>query len=204
MKKLLTLGLVLLLIMPVVLGYVYLKPEDIKFRAGGVQRLNEYFYDARVRNQITVDQWVYLTPPEPPIFATGQPPFYPRGTAQVTSVRSAYQPKGSVTIKVKDLRPSSYDNTYYQAWLYDSRSGGYLNLGMFEAIMGGVGELEIDMTNYFDAYDMVMITREPRDDSDPRPTDDIVLLGKIMKNQYYEPMPVLGAKAQYGWSYYSQ
>lgn len=202
MNKLIALGMLLLIVMPAALGYVYMKPSDIKFREGGPQRLNEYFYDARVQTKSQIDTWVYLTPPNPPIFATGQPNYYPRGTARLQSQRSAYYPSGSIVLKIKDVRPSELDNTYYQAWLYDSRSGAYLNLGKFEAIGGGVGELEVQLTNYFDPYEFVVVTREPRDDTDPRPSGDNVLMGKIVQNKYQEPMPPLGERAQYGWSYY--
>jgi hypothetical protein len=204
MRKLFALCLLFLMVMPVVLGYIYMKPEDIKFREGGPQRYNEYFYDPRVQT-FRIDTWVYLTPPNPPIYATGQPAIYPRGTVRLQSRRSPYIPFGAVTLNVKDLRPSEMDNTYYQAWLYDSVSGQYLNLGLFETIGGGVGEIEMpQMTNYFDPYEMVVVTREPRDDKDPRPSTDVVLMGKIMKQSYFVPSPILGEKQQTGYSYERQ
>lgn len=203
MRKLAALGIAFLLLAPFVIGYVYLKPEDIKFREGGPQRLNEYFYDPRVQT-FKQDIWVYLAPPEPPIFATGQPPFYPRGTARLQSMRSPYYPAGTIYLKVKDLRPSDYDSTYYQVWLLDSESGYYLNLGMFDTIGGGVGAMELSVQNYFDAYDFVVITREPRNDQDPRPSQDVALIGKITKQQYYVPSPILGEKQLMGYTYERQ
>jgi hypothetical protein len=203
MKKLLMLGLLFLLVMPVVFGYIYIKPADIKFREGGPQRYNEYFYDPRVQT-FRIDTWVYLVPPQPPIFATGQPAIYPRGTVKVKSTRSPYQPVGSIMLKVKDLRPSEMDNTYYQAWLFDSESGQYLNLGLFDTVQGGVGVLETNLLTYFDPYDFVIVTREPRSDEDPRPSNDQVLIGKITKQNYFVPTPILGEKQLMGYSYERQ
>jgi hypothetical protein len=202
-RKLAALGIAFLLLAPFVIGYVYLKPEDIKFREGGVQRLNEYFYDPRVQT-FRQDSWVYLEPPQAPIFATGQPPYYPRGTVRVQSQRSPYYPASSIHLKVKDLRPSDYDNTYYQAWMYDPESGYHLSLGIFDTIGGGVGALEFTSQHYFDAYDFVVITREPRNDQDPSPSNDVALIGKFVKQQYYVPSPILGEKQQTGYSYERQ
>lgn len=203
MNKLVAIALAVTLILPTVAALVYVKPEDIRFRPGGVQRFNEYFYDPRIQYKKLVTT-VYLTPPQPPVFARGYPPFYPRGTARLQSVRSAYKPTGEVLIDVKDLRPSYQDNSYYQAWLYDAESGYALNLGQFETYGGGVGSMEYNGNHYFDAYDYVLITREPKDDIDPRPSNDEVLIGKIQQRQYYEPTPLLGARASYGYTYYGE
>ncbi len=200
MKKLMTLALLFLLTIPAAIAA--LKPEDIKFREGGPQRYNEYFYDPRVQDK-KFDVNVHLTPVEAPVFARGYPHYYPRGTAWVQSVRSQYNSHGAVTVSVKDLRPSYYDNTHYQAWLYDADSGYTLNLGKFEAVGGGVAEMKFRGSYYFDAYDYVLITREPRDDTDPRPSNDEVLIGKILFRKLYEPLPLLGERAQYGYSYYA-
>jgi hypothetical protein len=200
--KLLPFLLAALLIAPVVFSEVYMKPEDIKFREGGVQRFNPYFYDPRVQT-FKQNVWVYLEAPQPPIWATGQPAIYPRATARLQSIKSPYQPSGSVMLQTKDLRPSSFDNTWYQLWLYDVESDYYLNLGLFDAIEGGVGTLEFTSNHYFDPYDMVVVTREKRDDNDPRPSTDIVLLGKIVWQSYYVP-PLLKEKAEMGYSYERQ
>lgn len=198
--KLITFLLVALLAIPASLAL--LAPEDMRFRSGGPQRYNEYFYDPRVQRQ-EFDTIIYLTPPEPPIFARGYPAYYQRGTARIKSVRNPYKPSGQVLISTKDLRPSYNDNTWYQGWLYDADSGAFLNLGVFEAIGGGVGEIDYWGFQYLDAYDYVVVTREPRDDTDPRPSDDQVLIGKITHQPYtaYLPTPMLGEKAQYGRTY---
>ncbi|MEM4247300.1 MAG: anti-sigma factor [Candidatus Woesearchaeota archaeon] len=202
MKKAIVIAMLFLLVIPLSLGYVYLKPEDIRFRTGGVERFNPYFYDPRVQT-FKQDVWVYLTPPEPPIFATGQPAIYPRATARVQSVRSPYLPNAYVTIKTKDLRPSEYDNTYYQAWLLDTDTGYSLNLGLFDTVGGGVGTLDFRSKHYLDPYDFVVITREPRDDKDPKPSTDVVLMGRIVWQKYYVPS-LLGEKEQTGYSYERQ
>ena len=203
MHKLASLLLIALLVAPAVLGAVYVKPEDIRFREGGVQRFNEYAYDPRIQYKKT-DIWVYLTPPQPPIFARGYPPFYPRGTARVTSVRSALEPVMKVDLNVKELRPSWEDNTYYQAWLYDVETGSSFNLGLFEAYGGGVASLEYWSAHYVDAYDYILVTREPRYDIDPRPSNDEVLIGKLVQRQFFEPLPLLGEREQYGYTYYGE
>lgn len=203
MKKIMLFSMVFLLVMPLVISEVYMKPDDIKFREGGVSRFNEYSYDPRIQYK-KLETWVYLTPPEPPVFAKGFPPYYPKGTAKLLSVRSAYEPSGQAIISVKDLRPSGQDHTYYQAWLYDADSGYHLNLGLFEAFPGGIGSIEYFGAQYFDEYDFVMITREPRFDMDPRPSGDIALVGKIQQKQYYEPLPLLGARESYGYTYYGE
>lgn len=201
LNKLVMLTLVLMLSLPAVFGAVYLKPDDIEFREGGPQRYNEYFYDPRVqdRNSAAI---VHLTPIQPPTFARGYPPFYPRGTAVVKSTYSPYNPRGSVMVSVKDLRPSYNDNSFYQGWLYDADYGYLLNLGKFETLDGGAGELDFRGSYYFDAYDFVLITREPRDDTDPRPSDKEVLIGMLQYRKLYEPKPLLGERASYGYSYY--
>jgi hypothetical protein len=201
MRKLFTLLLALLLVVPIV-SPAYLQPEDIKFRAGGPQRYNEYFYDPRVQTQ-KYDVTVHMTPQEAPIFARGYPAYYPRGTARVQTVRSPYKSSSSVHIQTKDLRPSWQDSTFYQGWLYNSKSGATLNMGQFEAINGGVGELIYSGTADLFPYDTVFISREPRPDADPRPSDDIVLNGQIDYGayQYYAPTPILSKYGQYGRTY---
>jgi hypothetical protein len=202
MNKLLALALAVLLVVPVLAhALVYVKPEDIRFRAGGVERFNEYFYDPRVQSKKT-EITVYLTPPQQPVFARGYPHYFPRGTAKVHSVRTQYSPQARVNIQVKDVRTSSFDNTVYQAWLYDSDTGYSLSLGQFQAIEGNNAEMTASGSFYIDAYDYVLVTRELKDDIDPRPSNDEVLVGKIVQKQLYEPTPQLGEKAQYGYSYY--
>lgn len=200
MKKLFLLAMVFLLIVPSALAY--LQAEDIKFRAGGPQRYNDYFYDPRVQTD-KFDTMIHMTPPEPPIWARGYPSYYPRGTARIQSVRSPYKSSSSVHIQTKDLRPSWQDTTLYQGWLFNSRSGAYLNLGQFEAIGGGVGQLIFQGSQYLNPYDYVIITREPRSDADPRPSTDVVLNGKVTLGayQYYAPVPLLSKWGQYGYTY---
>jgi hypothetical protein len=203
MSRLVCIGLLVLLVMPSVLAAVYVKPEDIKFREGGVHRLSEYLYDPRIQYK-KLETWIHLTPPQAPIFARGYPHYYPRGTARIQSVRSAYKPSGRVHIQVKDLRTSYYDNSVYQAWLYDSDSGYSFNLGRFEAREGNNAEMSYSGSHYFDAYDFVMITRERKDDIDPRPSSDEVLIGRMVQKDFYEPLPLLGEREQSGYTYYGE
>ena len=201
MKRIVAIAMALLLVMPIVVGFIYVKPADIRFREGGVFRLNDYFFDPRVQYKKT-EVFVYLTPPKPPVFARGYPPYYPRGTARIQSVRSVYKPHARVEIQIKDVRPSYYDNTVYQAWLYDEDTGYMFNLGIFQAIEGNNAKTRYWGSHYFDAYEYVIITREPYNDIDPRPSDDEILIGKLPQKQYYEPKPVLDSRARYGYTYY--
>ncbi len=202
MRKLPCLLLLALLAVPMVLSEVYVKPDDIRFRAGGVQRFNEYFYDPRVQS-IKDERTVYLTPVTPPVFARGYPAYYPRGTVKITSTRSQYKPIARIVVQVKDLRPSWYDRTVYEAWLYDSETGHTLGLGKFLVEEGNNARFHYTSQHYLDAYDFVLITREKEDDMDPRPSNEEVLIGKLTQKEYYEPKPLLGERAQYGYSYYA-
>lgn len=201
MNKLLALSLVFLIVAPAVMGFVYIKPVDVKFRENSIYKLNDYSYDPRVTSK-KVETTVYLTPPQPPTFARGYPAYYPRGTARIQSVRTQYRPQAMANIDIKDVRPSSYDKTVYQAWLYDAESGYSLNLGQFQALEGNNAEMTYTGAHYFDAYDYVLVTREPANDIDPRPSNDEVLIGKIVQKDYHEPLPQLGKREQYGYSYY--
>ena len=199
MNKFIALALAILLTLPIVFSEVYIKPSDIEFRQGGVSRLNQWFYDPRVQ-PTKMDMWMQLRPPSPPIFARGYPPYYPRGTAWIQSTRSAYKPIGAITIQTKDLRSSYNDNTYYEGWLYDVDTGYSLSLGKFQTVMGGVAEHKFRGSFYFNAYEYLLVTREPADDMDPRPSDDEVLIGTIRKPEYFEPTE-LGTQGLYGRSY---
>jgi hypothetical protein len=201
MRKVIFLFFALLLVIPAVSAGII--SDEYKTRSEGVARLNDYAFDPRIVYK-KLDVWVYLTPPQPPTFARGYPPYYPRGAAKVQSVRSAYKPTGEVLLAAKDLRPSWQDNTYYQAWLYDLSTGAYLNLGQFEANQGGYGDLRYTGQHYFDAYDYLIVTREKRNDPDPRPSNDEVLQGMIVQKQFYEPKPVLGSRSIYGYTYYGE
>ncbi len=207
MNKLIALVLACLLTVPIVFSGSFLtptgsflKPEDIRFRAGGVERLNPYAFDPRVQYH-KIEQFVYLSPTRAPTFARGYPNYYPRGTARIQSVRSAYRPTLRVNVQLKDVRPSYYDNTVYQAWLYDVDSGYSLNLGQFQAIEGNNAQMVYSGSHYADEYEYVIITREPKGDIDPRPSDDEIMIGKIAKRDYYEP-PILKQRASYGYTYY--
>jgi hypothetical protein len=194
-----SIALILIALMVVQAVSALVSQSDIPFRAGGPQRLGEYFYDPRVQST-QFDINVPLEPVKPPIFARGYPPYYPRGHARLTSVRNPFRPLGQAIIYVKDVRPTSQDNSLYQAWLYDADSGYLLNLGKFDT-SASVGQLHYTGKHYFDVYDYVLLTREPRVDPDPRPSNDEVLIGRIVPATAYQPMPLLRGKAQSGYSY---
>lgn len=185
MKKLALPGILALLVVAgIASAQTYLTPTDIKFREGGVQRFNPYFFDPRIVYR-KLDTFVYLRPIEPITFSRGYPPFFPRGTARVESVRDKFFPEGQVQVKVKDLKPSWVGNSYYKAFLVDDDSGYWLNLGTFEALGGGTGVLEYRGQHYFDEYDRVVISEVQYFDSVERGTP--ILAGLIKQRDYYEP-----------------
>ena len=159
----------------------------------GVQYITDY--DARIQYN-KMDLRASLTPVIQPEFVRGSPPYFPRGIARIQSVRSSYKPMGQVLITTKEIQPSYIENSVYVAWLRDDETGYMLNVGSFEAAGGGVGVLNYHSTLYFDAYDTVVITKEPRNDDNPLPGETI-LIGAITKRAIYEPAPP-ARKAAYG------
>lgn len=128
----------------------------------------------------------------------GFPPYAPRGTARVYSSQSRAYASGEVSISTKDIAPSDRDNTVYEAWLFDSKTGYRTSMGVFKAIFGGVGVLTYRVQTYLDGYDYIIITKEPANDQDPRPSDEIVLLGPItVPSQYTRPFTY--TQSQYGY-----
>jgi len=202
MRYITTAFIVLVLLASTVLAtHIYRTPFEIENKGAygqyqGPRRVVDY--DPRVTGYLKIEEIVYLEPLDGPANIRGYPPYAPRGTARFNTARSRYYPRGQVIIKVKDVPTSYSDGSAYEGWVYDEDSGYYLSLGIFKAIQGGVGVLYYRATNYLDHYDYVVITREPYPDTDPSPSDDIVLYGLIEKPRQYIDSPFTSQELLFG------
>ncbi|MBW3004572.1 hypothetical protein KY310_01965 [Candidatus Woesearchaeota archaeon] len=167
---------------------------------GGIDRVTNLDVRAQTRSiPYRIDQTVYLAPPDGwEEYERGYPPYAPRGTARIYSSQSRSNAVGEVIISTKDIEPSYNDNTVNEAWLYDIDTGYRTSLGVFKSIFGGVGALTYKITTYLDGYDYVIITKEPKNDVDPRPSDDIILIGEIQTPAQYV-RPFTYTQSQYGY-----
>jgi len=191
-KLLLTIAIVALLSLSAIGLETYKTPFDFPPHTApriGVQRVTNY--DPRVNFQ-HMRVVVYLGPPGPVQFKGagrgGSSAFYPRATAEIQSTTWYGYPKSKVDINTKDLTPSADLHGVYEAWLVDLDTGYRNSLGTFTAAYGGVGELQYDVNNYLDAYDIIEITAEPYDDSDVLP-GPVVLVASIPSTNYFNPEP---------------
>jgi hypothetical protein len=195
MKKILTIGTALLLLMAsmaiLVQAAQYVSPFPYAgssiytdpYRAGP-HRFTDY--DTRVHKPFRISKTVYLTPPgghKP--HEKGFAPYAPRGTARIYSSQARSYAVGEVIIKTKDLEPSYKRNMLREGWLYDSKTGYRTSMGKFKTIFGGVGSLTYNVKTYLDGYDYVIITEEPPIDLDPRPSETILLMGAINPQPQY-------------------
>ncbi|MBD3303976.1 hypothetical protein GF343_02435 [Candidatus Woesearchaeota archaeon] len=167
---------------------------------GGIDRVTNLDVRAQQRSRpYKIDQTVYLAPPGGwEEYERGYPPYAPRGTARIYSSQSRSNAVGEVIISTKDIKPSYNDNTWYEGWLFDSTTGYRTSLGVFKAVFGGVGALTYKITTYLDGYDYVIITKEPKNDNDPRPSDEIALIGEIKPPAQYV-RPFTYTQSQYGY-----
>ena len=194
MKKIITIGTVLLLLLAsivIVQAAKYVSPFPYAgssiytdpYRAGP-QRFTDY--DTRVQRPFRISQTVYLLPPggQKP-YEKGFAPYAPRGTARIYSSQARAYATGEVIIKTKDLEPSYKKNMLREGWLYDSKTGYRTSMGKFKTIFGGVGSLTYHVNTYLDGYDYIIITEEPPIDPDPRPSETILLMGEIRPQPQY-------------------
>ena len=170
----------------------------------GIERVTNF--DPRIQSFYSWNDVVSL---EPPGAATVSVDGYnahrqPRGSAYISTTR-AYNPPtatGSISIKVKELDISQNYDTFFEAWLVDDETGYWLSLGLFNTDHFGNGILNTFLPerqrlyHNLDAYDAVIVTREPYPDVDPRPTDDVVLYGRIEKREFLESLPTVQQKLE--------
>ncbi|MBW2986026.1 hypothetical protein KY333_01515 [Candidatus Woesearchaeota archaeon] len=146
-------------------------------------------YDQRVQPPREIKKTVFLEPPggqEP--LVRGFPAFAPRGNALIYSSTARAYALGQVVLKTKDIEASSKDNTYYEGWLFDADTGYRTSLGVFQATTFGNGLLQYNIDDYLDGYDYILVTKEPKPDLDPSPSQEVVLIGEIQAPvSYYKP-----------------
>lgn len=155
--------------------------EGLNLKKKGIDRVTNF--DARIQTHAyTWQAVVHLEPLVSPILARGFADVFPRGTAQVYSSRYNQDVSSGVKIKVHELIPSYTRDYVFEGWLVDRDTDFWLSIGLFDTIGRGTGELELQKLNrYLDNYDDLVITREPFPDSNPAPSKEIVLGGKIQK-----------------------
>ena len=101
----------------------------------------------------------------------------PRGSARITSASTYYMPRSRVALKTSRLLPSrGFD---YQAWLVDRDTDTWMNAGKFKTTISGIGSLNFRINHYLDAYDELVVTKEPKD-RDPSPSREVVLVGQLV------------------------
>lgn len=168
--------------MPYAGSSIYTDPDR-----AGPDRLTHY--DQRVQPPREIKKTVFLEPPggtQP--LVRGFPHFAPRGNALVYSSTARAYAIGQVVLKTKDIEPSYNDNTYYEGWLFDADTGYRTSMGVFKAVFGGNGLLQYNVQDYLDGYDYIIVTKEPKPDLDPSPSQEVVLVGEINPPvSYYNP-----------------
>ncbi len=99
------------------------------------------------------------------------------GTFSVKSSQSRYKNKMSGLLTVRTLDYLSSYKEIYEAWLVDIDTGYQLSLGLFTVDQDGDERMTWSHPSYANNYDMVVVTKEPYPDDDPRPSGDVVLVG---------------------------
>lgn len=190
-KIIILLAMVSLLSLLALAAHDYKTPFDAP-RRYGVERVTHY--DPRV-NFARVDTTVYLGPgvltEYKGVGRGGYAPFYARGTARVRSSTWYGYPRAQVDLVTKDLPSSDDIHEQFEAWLVDQETGQRLSLGTFTTGFGGTGVLYYQIDNYFDAYDVLEVTKEPFDDNDVSP-GPVALIGKVPPPNlplYFNPPP---------------
>jgi len=99
------------------------------------------------------------------------------GTLALESSQSRYKNKMSGTLTAYNLEYLSTYDEIYEAWLVDQDTGYQLSLGLFIVDQDGYTKFSFGSDNYANPYDMVVVTKEPYPDEDPRPSGDVMLVG---------------------------
>ena len=100
------------------------------------------------------------------------------GTAAVR-ISSGIRETTTVRITTKDL-PYLGRGGLYEAWLVDQESNYKQSIGVFQSLLSGQTVLTYTIQDDLSAVDLVVITKEPFPDRDPRP-GKTVLLGELTK-----------------------
>jgi Anti-sigma-K factor rskA len=81
--------------------------------------------------------------------------------------------KNNIVVGVAVDVPVSNQGNVYEAWLVDERSGYYHSLGLLDPNNNNKLSLSTDMVNPY-AYDKIVVTEEPADNLEPKPSETIV------------------------------
>jgi hypothetical protein len=80
----------------------------------------------------------------------------------------------------------------YELWLVDRDTGYHLSLGLFTVDQDGEERFSWSHPGYANAYDLVVVTKEPYPDSNPHPGGDVALVG------YFDPTSLTRSSVPYG------
>lgn len=164
-------------------------------------------YDPRVQPTGWEDTVTMSPPTAQPIVGRGYSERRPTGTARISSnsVLNQASPQGGVTIKVKGIVPTYTQDKKYEGWLVDEDTGYWLSIGVFgtdefgngrlnqATAIGGMPEMH-KLYHSLDLYDGIAVTLERYPDSDPRPSGNVALYGKIKKPKTVKLQPTLQQK----------
>ena len=150
-------------------------------------------YDPNMRGFARIDVAVKLYPPGFDVTTRIYPDVngmyqFPEGTARVLSlsnvVNSAFynRPQGSVLMAFRGM-PVVGDDHRFQAWLYDADNDFWQSLGLLDVRgqISGTASHTWEIFRPIWMYDWVYVTREPFPDTDPRPSEEVILEGEIEK-----------------------
>lgn len=119
-----------------------------------------------------------------------------KATARVQSLSNSFysaykdRPQGIVMMKIRELPPLSSEELY-EAWIVDEDSGYPLSMGLFKTGIQGTASFDFEIRRPLMGFDTLVVTREPFPDYDPRPSNDIILVGFIEppREQGYDYVP---------------
>ncbi len=113
------------------------------------------------------------------------------GAFSVESTRGRYKNRMSGAVTTRNLDYLALDKMY-EAWLVDVETGYTLSLGLFSVDQDGDVRFSWSHPGYVNAYDMIVVTKEPYPDKDPRPSGVVVLVG------YFDTSSLTKSSVSYG------
>lgn len=114
------------------------------------------------------------------------------GTFSVQSSRSRYKNSMDGTLSVRNLEYLKTYDEIYEAWIVDIDTGYQLSLGLFTVDQNGEEQVHWSHPGYANEYDMVVVTKEPYPDDDPRLSGTVVLVG------YFDTSSLTKSRVSYG------
>lgn len=107
-----------------------------------------------------------------------------KGTARVLSLSNSFnsafytREQGNVHMKLRELPPVSKEELF-EAWLVDDDSEYFLSMGLFNTGISGTASVDFSINRPLIGYDRIVVTKEVFPDRDPRPSNNVVLVGEI-------------------------